>query len=289
MMIKYDSPSSSGSGGNKGSSAQFLNYMDKEKSQEEWFGLRSNHVEKEKVLHRIDEDKKGIGKEEAKFYTGSINLTEDEFKAMGSTDAERERNLKQWVKEEFTQGTADNFVKTNSKGEAVKIEADNLKIFYKLERERHYHGTDPEVKRGEKKSGELKEGFQTHVHFIQAKKTADRKYKVSPTTNNTKEFNRVKLFEQMEKKFDQKFSYNRRLEDTFEYKNTLSHGPAQEKINAIKQAVFEGISRDRVNHPIKEKKQPTEYERLMEKAKQRITDIEEKRSPSQEKGKGLKM
>lgn len=234
MQVKFDKPS-----GNKGSSAAFCNYLEKEnkkeESQEQWQGHTKDDLTKLDVQHSIDRDHQGIGKNEGKFATGSINITEEEFKALGKTDKEREQNFKQFAKEEFTKELAENFNKKNTKGEKIDIEKENVNIYYKMERNRQYKGTDEEVKKGLVKSGENKEGFNHHIHFIVARKTLDGKNRISPTTKNSKEFNQKKFFDRVEKSFDKKSGYKRSLEDTFEYKNTMKNGTFKEKKEFINQ------------------------------------------------------
>jgi hypothetical protein len=234
MQVKFDK-----AGSNKGSSAAFCNYLEKEnkkeESLEEWQGHTKDDLTKYDVQHSIDRDHQGIGSKEGKFTTGSINITEEEFKALGKTDQEREKNFKQFAKEEFTKELADNFNKKNAKGEEIKVEADNVNIYYKMERNRQYKGTDDEVKKGIVKSGENKQGFNHHIHFIVARKTLDKKNRISPTTKNSKEFNQKKFFDRVEKSFDKKSGYNRSLEDTFKYKNTMKNGTFKEKKEFINQ------------------------------------------------------
>ena len=97
MVISFDTPS--GKNSNTGSCGQFMNYLDKENklgvSNEAWIGQRSNNLHKTEVKSIIDRDRQGIGKNEGKFATGSINPTEKEWNSFGNTEEERKNNFKE--------------------------------------------------------------------------------------------------------------------------------------------------------------------------------------------------
>jgi len=77
-----------------------------------------------------------------------------------------------------------------------------------------------------------------HRHLIVSRKDQSNKVKLSPLTNhrNTKKgaikggFDRVALFENVEKGFDKLFGYDRQLSETFEYCNTMKNGNLTEKL-----------------------------------------------------------
>jgi hypothetical protein len=219
MYVKFDRISD-GVKDNKGSCAAFVNYMAKEDKKdighkvEWWFDQHGHHILGTQVLGTIDEDWQGLGKDAAKFTTGSINPTEREWNAMGKTDEERLLNFKAWTAAEFTRELAGNFHKKDKKGNPVEIVPENVKIFFKLEHNRYYKGDDEDVLQGRAKSGEAKPGFNTHIHFIIATKTADKKNRINPKTKNRKEFNRVEFFQRVEKSFDKQFGFKRTFEES---------------------------------------------------------------------------
>ena len=102
-----------------------------------------------------------------------------------------------------------------------------------MEHDRHYTGHDPEVREKKKKQGTAKEGFNRHCHFIVARKTKDGKSRISPTTNNRKEFDRDMLRERTEQSFDKLNNYDRSIEESYRYMNTMIHGKADKKIEMI--------------------------------------------------------
>lgn len=89
-----------------------------------------------------------------------------------------------------------------------------------------------------------------HCHLIISRKDQANKKKLSPLTNhkNTKKgaiaggFDRIALFENVEKGFDKLFDYNRQLSETFKYCNIMKNGSITDKLqiqegklNAFKQ------------------------------------------------------
>jgi hypothetical protein len=78
-----------------------------------------------------------------------------------------------------------------------------------------------------------------HCHLIVSRKDQSNKVKISPLTNHrdTKKgaikggFDRTTLFENAEKGFDKLFGYNRQLQETFEYCNTMKNGSITDQLN----------------------------------------------------------
>lgn len=240
MVISFDTPTKSSSGilNNTGTSAAYINYLAKEQRQgieEHWFSYDNSKLLDNEVRYEIDRDHQGIGKQEGKFSTGSINLTEEEWKALGEDDSKRLENFKNWVSKEFTSVMADNFKKKDREGNEIKITPESMKIYYKIEHNRYYKGFDEEVKQGLKEQGEAKEGFNLHCHFIIARKTADGKNRISPTTKNRKEFDRTNLINSTERSFDKYTGYDRTLEQKFDYFRTMKNGSIEEKLKLIEE------------------------------------------------------
>lgn len=239
MVVSFDKPSkdSKGNLANTGSSAAFVNYLGKEdklkaeqgEQPEQWFSHDKDELKPSQVRASIDSDHQGIGKKEGKFATGSINLTAEEWKALGSSEEERKANFKKFAQEDFAKDFAGNFNKKDREGNRIHVEPDNVKMYFKIEDNRYYKGTDNEVKRGERKQGEAKEGFNVHCHFIVARKTADGQNRISPTTNNRKEFSRDELTQKTERSFDQRTGYERPLSESYEYAKTMRNGSVAER------------------------------------------------------------
>src|SRR5690606_13348763 len=54
----------------------------------------------------------------------------------------------------------------------------DLLYFGKVEHEREHKGLDEDVKNGNKKSGEIKEGLNSHIHIIVSRNGHDNKIKL---------------------------------------------------------------------------------------------------------------
>lgn len=140
---------------------------------------------------------------------------------MGSTEQEQAEAMKRYIREVFIPEYAKNFNKN--------LGAEDIKFFGKIHFERE---------RSEKASF-------LHCHLIVSRKDQSNKLKISPLTNhrNTKKgaiqggFNRVALFENVEKGFDRLFGYDRGLKETFEYWNTMKNGNIDEKLMMQERAV----------------------------------------------------
>ena len=251
MFVKFDKPKTDSKGrlANSGSSSAFVNYLGKEdeihieqgEQPEQWFSNGRDECHPAEVRAAIDSDHQGIGKNEGKFATGSINPTEEEWKALGSTEEERLNNFKSWIQKDFNQEFAGNFKKLDKAGKEVIIEPQNVKMYYKVEYDRYHTGRDQEVKMGLKWQGEPKEGFNVHCHFIVGRKTADGRNRISPTTNNRKEFDRDRLTLRTEQSFDQKTGYERPLKESYQYMNTMKNGTGLQKSEMLQKAVTEEL------------------------------------------------
>ena len=220
--IKFDTPS--GTSSNKGSCNAFVEYLQKEdtnlKSKKEFFFNHSNEMINSRiVIESINTNRQGLKKEDAKFYTGSINLSEEELKFINN-DFDK---IKQYTIEVFKQ-YADNFKKD--------LSIDDINWFAKIESNRYYKGNDEEVARGKAKQGEVKPGLNTHAHFIVGRKSVDGNKKLSPMTNhmNTSKgavkggFNRDQFKQDCEGVFDNLFFYNRSINESYKHLKNVKKG-----------------------------------------------------------------
>jgi hypothetical protein len=248
MIIPFDKPTASETGAlnNTGSCWQFVNYMRKEEVESKkkgrplqtWFDLNNNSLSSIHVVEEIDKDHQGLSKKEGKFSTGSINISESEWKAMGKTDPERIENFKHWTQKEFSKLFAGNYHKKDKNGNPIEIKPEDVRLFFKLEYDRHYKGTDQEVIDGIKKSGDAKPGFNVHIHFIVARKTRNGT-RISPNVRPSV-FNRNELRTKCEQNFDEIFQYQRPKEETLEYRRAhkeYEHEPVASSGATIKDGV----------------------------------------------------
>ncbi len=220
--IKFDIPK--GTSSNKGNCNSFVEYLKKEdadlKSEKEFFFNQSNEMINSRiVIDSINTNRQGLKKDDAKFYTGSINLSEEELRFIDN-DFDK---IKEYTIEVFKQ-YADNFNKD--------LTIDDINWFAKIEYNRYYKGNDEEVLKGKVKQGEAKPGLTTHVHFIVGRKSVDGSKKLSPMTNhmNTSKgavkggFNRDQFKQNCEAAFDKLFFYNRCINESYKHVKDLKKG-----------------------------------------------------------------
>ena len=122
---------------------------------------------------------------------------------------------------------------------------DDVKWYGKVEYNRGYKWTDPEVKQGLNQRGEAKAGHQMHVQIIVSRKDSHNQRLLSPLTNHRGQgkseahgqkfgqFNRVAFKERSEVAFDTQLNYRRELEESFRYQNTMSNGTTQERATML--------------------------------------------------------
>lgn len=161
---------------NKGSAARLVNYMEHEALEQgesgQYFSSERDGVSKEEVVDRIDSNVKGLKKEDSKFYSLILSPSAAELAHIGS-DAEK---LK-----EYTRQAMENYAANFNLPSGKKLESKDLVWYAVIHREREYSGTDIQVKEGKAKSGQLKEGDQTHIHIIVSRRDAEQKVSLTPT------------------------------------------------------------------------------------------------------------
>lgn len=220
--IKFDTPA--GTSSNKGSCGDLINYLLKEdkelkEGKEYFFNQKNDMISSSNVLESIDSNRQGLKKVDAKFYSGSINFSEEELRFINNDF----KKIKEYTINVFKQ-YAENF----NKGLSI----DDINWFAKIESNRYYKGDDEAVKLGKVKQGEVKPGLTTHCHFIVGRKSVDGKMKLSPVTNhiNTSKgavkggFNRDQFKKDCETIFDNECNYNRNYNEKYIYLNDQSNG-----------------------------------------------------------------
>jgi hypothetical protein len=249
--VKFDTPSDS----NKTSPGGFIAYMEKEDREkgidkEFWFNEREDYIPSYRVMADLD-SQKGLGKEEFRYYTGSISFSEEELAFLNNDY----KKLKQFGKA-FINEYAENF----NKG----LSASDVRLYLKLESDRYYKGSDPEVLNGERRSGEKKEGTNTHFHFIVGRKSNDERKKLSPQSNHintrtgavTGGFSRDQLKERSERLFDIMFKYNRPLDQTYQHlRDTSPNKEPRQRIRAVTEAADKSQSILKYDHLSREEKE----------------------------------
>ena len=226
MNINFPPPSN-GTYNNAGSSRKLCNYCEHEDMErmeqgiytEGFFNLTDDNVYKSQVIKDIDSNIGQLLKTDAKFYAIHASPSEKELRAMGATEQEQAKAMKRYIREVVIPEYAKNFNKGLSKAD--------IKFYGKI----HFNRS--------RSDNEL----NMHCHLIVSRKDQTNKKKLSPLTNhkNTKNgvikggFDRVNLFQQVERSFDKLFSYNRQLSESFEYANTMKNGSISKQLELQEQ------------------------------------------------------
>lgn len=242
----YINITDSDKGNNKGSSGELVHYLDKENriskdlKPEYWFNGTSNEIPSYLVKHNLDQNIAKLCKDDAKFFLINISPSQKEISYLKSLYGEKgvEDALKEYatrVMDEY----ACNFKRPGIIGEK------DLLWYAKLEHYRYYSYNDPRVKDGTVKKGSPKPGEQLHVQIIVSRKDITNRIRLSPmNTSKGKnaahsrklgQFDRSAFKACGERLFDQQFGFNRGLEDTFNYANTLKNGNLHERLKIQQQ------------------------------------------------------
>jgi len=146
------------------------------------------------------------------------------------------------------------------------IESKDLVWFAKIEHSRSFDHTDRAVQLGEQQKGVAKTGDQTHIHvivsrtenlreYVEGKKNEQHQrknpYHLSPLTNHkatTKGpvvggFERNSFSQRTEQTFDQAFTYERSLTESFRFLHCMKYGDEQAKGEMQRQAAEQAQKR----------------------------------------------
>ena len=239
------------------------------------------------VISSIDNNKRKLGANDAKYFAPTISFSENElnhiaFLATGKKEVTSilELNSSELEKfndliREYGRKAMDNYaLNFNRQDKGIKTGAD-LVYFGKIEHFRKFKGTDKEVVDGKEISGQYKKGLQSHIHIIVSRKDKTQQLKLSPTCNEKQTnrkignneyqvgFDRVKWINSNEKIFDEHFNYKRKELEKFENQNILKNGSPQDKHEVNKKIEAESINRNDVKKQIKS----THFNVLMTKPK----------------------
>jgi len=236
--MPYVNVTHSEKGGNQGSCRDLVEYLEKENQakgqkpaeKELWFDQKRDNIGPDEVTRRIDRNTGKLKKTEAKFFLVNVSPSAKELAHLGNDPAK----LKEYARE-VMESYAQNFKKG--------IGAENLLYFGKVEYNRTYKHTDPEVKAGQARRGEPKEGAQMHVQIIVSRKDAENKRLLSPLNNSSGknaehsakfgQFNQMDFKQGCEAAFDRKFGYEREFAERLEYVNTMKNGNVREKAQLL--------------------------------------------------------
>jgi len=243
MHIDF-APPSNGTYNNAGSSRQIANYLEHEDLErmekgiytEGFFNLTEDNIYKSKVVKEIDTNIGQLLKTDAKFYAIHVSPSENELRAMGSTEQEQAEAMKRYIREVFIPEYAKNFNK--------ELSASDIKFYSKIHFDRSRSDNELNI----------------HCHLIVSRKDQTNKKKLSPLTNHKKTkngiikggFDRVNLFQQAEQGFDKLFGYSRQLSESFNYYKTMKNSFITEQLklqekevqpNERKTEIYQGSNR----------------------------------------------
>lgn len=171
------------SGGNSGSSGGAVEYLEKEnrirkkseRSKEAFFNQKSRDITPAFAIKELDSKRRGLRKNEAKYYNLIISPSQKELVELTDDD------LKDYTKDLMVK-YAENF----DRG----VDPNDLVWFAKLEKKRKYKGF--KQKKNDKlnlptgvKSGDYKTGDNRHIHVLVRRKT-ERDKSLSPLANQRK-------------------------------------------------------------------------------------------------------
>lgn len=221
-------------GGNTGSCAQLVNYLEKENklvgfSKELWFNESSNIIAPFKVRSSIDANVAKLSKIDGKFYLVNLSPSQKELSYL------KERFGEEKVAEklkEYAIKMMDEYAK-NFKRKGVTSNRDLL-WFGEVEKFRYYSYKDKQVKDGSKKAGDRKEGLQYHIQIIVSRKDITNSIKLSPqNTSRGKnqvhsqkmgQFDRFAFKQSGEDVFDESFGFERSYQNSLAYSNAVKKG-----------------------------------------------------------------
>ena len=222
MNIDFPPPSN-GTYNNAGSSRRLADYLEHEDLErmekgiytEGFFNLTDDDLYKSQVIRDIDNNKAQLLKTDAKFYAIHVSPSAKELETMGNTEEEQAKAMKRYIRDIFIPEYAKNFNKD--------LSAKDIKFYGKIHFDRERSEND---------------GGNMHCHIIVSRKDQSNKIKLSPLTNHrsTKKgaikggFDRKSLFQEVEKGFDILFSYDRKLDESFEYYNVMKNGTIDEQL-----------------------------------------------------------
>ena len=234
---------------NKGSSGILVHYLDKEcrlfpdVTEKYWFNGHSSQMLSYEVKNAIDNNIAKLSKTDAKFFLINISPSQKEIAWLKEQHGELGRKAFTAYAIKMMDEYARNF---NRPG--INSHKDLL-WFARLENHRYYSHKDEQVKSGEKKAGQIKDGEQMHIQIIVSRKDITNRIKLSPMnksrgrnkTHSKKmgEFNRSAFKASGERVFDQMFAFERPINQTYQYANMQKNGTIEQQLNLQKEITTE--------------------------------------------------
>jgi hypothetical protein len=259
---------------NTGSCSLLANYLDKENIEleaiinkqnsfseikhfqdrkQDFFNSNRMNISLIDVIDSIDNNKKKLGKIDAKYYSPTISFSQSELNHLILLATEKKEindiwklssdELKKYdgLLKEYVKKVMDNYADNFNRQNKGLKNGNDLVYYAKIEHFRKFKGTDPEVKKGLFKNGDYKPGLNSHAHIIVSRKDKTQSLKLDPTVQERSTqriiggnayqigFDRMKWTKNNERTFDSFFNYNRMELEKFENQYILKNGSPRER------------------------------------------------------------
>ncbi len=178
MITKISRPSGSGKivYDNKGSAQRLVNYLAHEAKPQGkeviYFNQTRSNITAQEVAERIDGNRKGLRREDAKFYSLIISPSAEELGHIGN-DPEK---LKA-----YTRQVMENYARNFKLRDGRELKSEDLVWYATFHQGREYNGFDKAVREGGVKAGAAKPGLQTHIHVVVSRRDVSQKISLTPT------------------------------------------------------------------------------------------------------------
>ena len=243
MNVKIQSRGIAG-GKNTGSCSGYVNYLEHENKEKEEAGMADQQipffdsdgspVTKAEVIESLDLNVSQLHRDDAKFYSVIISFSDEEVEAMGQSREEVLANAHVVVEK------AMDLYARNFDCDRVSSHSD-IKYYYIMHECR----------------GESEPGL--HIHIAVSRKDATSTYKLSPMTNHRggnsgvikRGFNRDAFYRSCEQMFDKSFAFDRSLDRSYDYYNTMKHGSLEQRESMIREVVKQSQLIQQINDPLR--------------------------------------
>ncbi|WP_064198443.1 MULTISPECIES: DUF5712 family protein [Emticicia] len=186
---------------NKSSAARLGNYLNKEPSSKQEKGIFFNaqgDFDKKQVVESIDNNVKGLTQKDDKFHSLVIAPSAKELEHIGNDHLKLKA---------FTIACMEKYAANFNFNSGKKLSEKDLIWYATIHQNRAFKGTDLEVLNGKKKSGDLKEGLQTHIHVVVSARDIEQKITLNPNTSNRNRFRMTAWFDANQRQFNQQFDF----------------------------------------------------------------------------------
>ena len=221
-------------GHNSGSCGGYANYLEHENKEKVEAGMEDQQIPffnpfaepvgREEVVKSVDMNTGQLHRDDAKFYSVILSFSDEEVKALGNSRDEVLANVHNVV-----ESTMDLYAE-NFHCEGVESHAD-LKYYYTIH--------------------EYRDGFTPglHVHIIVSRKDATNTFKLSPRTNHRRGcsgvikrgFDRDTFYRSCERVFDKATGFDRSLDKSYDYFNTMKHGSIEQREAMIREVCKDSV------------------------------------------------